>query len=162
MGPDAKIKLFLYYTLLQYNTFSYFQLLFIVDKIFLIWRLTLIWKSKFYQRTYLNQIINGNNNNLFPDGASIKSISENVIVNPGENATLSCTVEGRWNFCMVKASYFWWYIWFWICDLFSTYFKNAKSGPLAFLVKTLLVKWSKPGQTYVIYLQVQNNLENRK
>ncbi|XP_055619098.1 nephrin isoform X2 [Toxorhynchites rutilus septentrionalis] len=28
-------------------------------------------------------------------GASIKSISENVIVNPGEDAMLSCTVEGK-------------------------------------------------------------------
>lgn len=31
----------------------------------------------------------------FPDGASIKSISENVITNPGEEAVLSCTVEGK-------------------------------------------------------------------
>jgi nephron len=33
-------------------------------------------------------------NNLI-DGATIKSISENVIVNPGEDAMLSCTVEGN-------------------------------------------------------------------
>lgn len=32
------------------------------------------------------------------DGASIKSISENVIVNPGEDAMLSCTVEGTYTY----------------------------------------------------------------
>lgn len=32
---------------------------------------------------------------IFTDGAAIKSISENVIVNPGEEAMLSCTVEGK-------------------------------------------------------------------
>lgn len=31
----------------------------------------------------------------FIDGATIKSISENVIVNPDEEAMLSCTVEGK-------------------------------------------------------------------
>jgi hypothetical protein len=33
-----------------------------------------------------------------PDGATIKSISENIVVNPGEEAKLSCAVDGefRW------------------------------------------------------------------
>lgn len=29
------------------------------------------------------------------DGTAIKSVSENVIVNPGEDAMLSCSVEGK-------------------------------------------------------------------
>lgn len=33
--------------------------------------------------------------NLFSDGTTIKAISENVVVNPGEDAMLSCTVEGK-------------------------------------------------------------------
>jgi hypothetical protein len=32
---------------------------------------------------------------LFTDGATIESISENVIVNPGEEAKLSCSVKGK-------------------------------------------------------------------
>lgn len=32
---------------------------------------------------------------LFIDGTTIKSVSENVIGKPGEDATLSCTVEGQ-------------------------------------------------------------------
>lgn len=32
---------------------------------------------------------------LYLDGTTIKSVSENVIVNPGEDAMLSCTVEGK-------------------------------------------------------------------
>lgn len=31
----------------------------------------------------------------FPDATSIKSISENVIVEPGEDAVLTCTVDGK-------------------------------------------------------------------
>lgn len=29
------------------------------------------------------------------DGATIKSISENVVVNPGDEAKLSCAVDGK-------------------------------------------------------------------
>lgn len=29
------------------------------------------------------------------DGTTIKSVSENIIVNPGEDAMLSCSVEGK-------------------------------------------------------------------
>lgn len=32
---------------------------------------------------------------LISDGTTIKAISENVVVNPGEDAMLSCTVEGK-------------------------------------------------------------------
>ncbi|XP_036344626.1 nephrin-like, partial [Rhagoletis pomonella] len=32
---------------------------------------------------------------LFADGTTIKAISENVVVNPGGDAVLSCTVEGK-------------------------------------------------------------------
>lgn len=31
----------------------------------------------------------------FTDGTTIKTVSENVISNPGEEATLFCTVEGK-------------------------------------------------------------------
>lgn len=31
----------------------------------------------------------------FPDGATIESISETVVVNPGEEAKLSCNVRGK-------------------------------------------------------------------
>lgn len=31
----------------------------------------------------------------FSDGTTIKSVSENVITNPGDDATLSCNVEGK-------------------------------------------------------------------
>lgn len=34
-------------------------------------------------------------NFILIDGASIKSISENVVVNPGDEAMLSCSVEGK-------------------------------------------------------------------
>lgn len=30
-----------------------------------------------------------------PDGATIKSISENIVVNPGDEAKLSCAVDGK-------------------------------------------------------------------
>jgi hypothetical protein len=30
-----------------------------------------------------------------PDGATIKSISENIVVNPGDEAKLSCAVDGE-------------------------------------------------------------------
>lgn len=30
-----------------------------------------------------------------PDGATITSVSENIVVNPGEEAMLSCSVEGK-------------------------------------------------------------------
>lgn len=33
--------------------------------------------------------------NLPADGTTIKSVSENIIVNPGEDAMLSCSVEGK-------------------------------------------------------------------
>lgn len=29
------------------------------------------------------------------DGATIKSVSENIVVNPGEEAKLSCAVDGK-------------------------------------------------------------------
>lgn len=32
---------------------------------------------------------------LQTDGATIKSISENIVVNPGEEAKLSCAVDGK-------------------------------------------------------------------
>jgi hypothetical protein len=32
---------------------------------------------------------------IFPDGATIESISETVVVNPGEEAKLSCNVRGK-------------------------------------------------------------------
>lgn len=32
---------------------------------------------------------------MFPDGATIESISETVVVNPGEEAKLSCNVRGK-------------------------------------------------------------------
>lgn len=32
---------------------------------------------------------------FFSDGTTIKSVSENVITNPGDDATLSCSVEGK-------------------------------------------------------------------
>lgn len=31
----------------------------------------------------------------FPDGATIESISETVVINPGEEAKLSCNVRGK-------------------------------------------------------------------
>lgn len=30
-----------------------------------------------------------------PDGATIKSVSQNITTNPGEDATLTCTAEGK-------------------------------------------------------------------
>jgi hypothetical protein len=36
------------------------------------------------------------------DGATIKSISENVVVNPGDEAKLSCAVDGKF----VRGSFF--------------------------------------------------------
>jgi hypothetical protein len=38
------------------------------------------------------------------DGATIKSISENVVVNPGDEAKLSCAVDGKFvreSFCFM-------------------------------------------------------------
>lgn len=32
---------------------------------------------------------------ILPDPSTIKSVSENVVVNPGDDATLSCTAEGN-------------------------------------------------------------------
>lgn len=32
---------------------------------------------------------------IYLDGATIKSISDNTMVNPGDEAKLSCTVDGK-------------------------------------------------------------------
>lgn len=32
---------------------------------------------------------------LLTDGTTIKAVSENIVANPGDDATLSCTVEGK-------------------------------------------------------------------
>lgn len=48
-----------------------------------------------------------------PDGATIKSISENIVVNPGDEAKLSCVVDGKSKVFVAQLSVlrfivFWW------------------------------------------------------
>lgn len=48
--------------------------------------------------TQTSKYVFSNNNNLitfYIDPATIKSVSENIIVHPGEDATVSCTAEGN-------------------------------------------------------------------
>lgn len=39
--------------------------------------------------------LNSTNLILFLDGTTIKSVSENIVTNPGDDATLSCSVDGK-------------------------------------------------------------------